>query len=89
MLLAYNILHYQMVMMAKTLPGGTPNQLSFTTCSLAIINLLVSMSLKSAGTIPRKLEDPQAQMRQHILPERSKKSGVIQEWLSPTKTLIQ
>lgn len=69
-LLAYNILRYQMVKMAKTVPGLKPNQLSFTTCSLAIINLLLSMSLSSAGTIPRKLEDLQVQTRHHILPER-------------------
>ena len=71
-LLAYNILRYQMVIMAKTVAGIKPNQLSFTTCSLAIINLLLSMSLNSAGTIPRKLEDLQAQTRHHILPKRRK-----------------
>ncbi|HET8807359.1 MAG TPA: DDE transposase, partial [Methylophaga sp.] len=42
------------------------------TCSLAIINLLFSMSLSSAGTIPRKLEDLRAQTHHHILPERRK-----------------
>ena len=72
-LLAYNILRYQMVIMAKTIPGLKPNQLSFTTCSIAIINLLLSMSLNSAGTIPRKLEDLKAQTRHHILPERRKR----------------
>ena len=72
-LLAYNILRYQMVIMAKTKPGLKPNQLSFTTCSIAIINLLLSMSLNSAGTIPRKLEDLKAQTRHHILPERRKR----------------
>ncbi|MUK39661.1 IS4 family transposase, partial [Aliivibrio fischeri] len=44
-LLGYNLLRYQMVKMSHTVEGLQANQLSFTSCSLAIINMLYTMSL--------------------------------------------
>ena len=54
-LLGYNIIRYQMVNMAKTIPGIHPNQLSFTTSATAIIHLIYGFWLEAAGTIPNAL----------------------------------
>lgn len=67
-LLGYNIIRYQMVKMAKTIPGLLPNQLSFTTCALAITQLIYGFWLESAGTIPKRIEHLWEQTVHHVLP---------------------
>lgn len=67
-LLGYNLLRYQMLSMAKSIKGLEPNQLSFTACSLAIIKVLYSMSLNSAGNIPKTIAALHAQTEHYILP---------------------
>lgn len=52
-LLRYIILSYQIIKMAQTVKGFDASQLSFTSCSVAIIGLLHRMSLRSAGDIPK------------------------------------
>lgn len=69
-LLGYNLLRYQMIKMAQTVKGLQPNQLSFTGCSLAIINLFYSMSLNSAGNIPKTIAALQANTTHYILPTK-------------------
>lgn len=69
-LLGYNLLRYQMVKMSQTIEGLQPNQLSFTSCSLAIINMLYTMSLNSAGNIPRTIASLHANTAHYILPPK-------------------
>jgi hypothetical protein len=69
-LLGYNILRYQMIKMAQTVKGLDANQLSFASCSVAIIGLLHRMSLRSAGNIPKNLASLQASVKSYILPVR-------------------
>ena len=69
-LLGYNLLRYQMVKMSHIIEGLQPNQLSFTSCSLAIINMLYTMSLNSAGNIPKTIASLHAKAAQYILPPK-------------------
>ena len=69
-LLGYNLLRFQMIKMAQTVKGLQPNQLSFTGCAMAIIHLFYSMSLNSAGNIPRTIAALQASTEHYILPPK-------------------
>lgn len=68
LLLSYNIIRYQMINMAKQIPGLHPNQLSFTTSANAIIHLIHSFWLESAGTIPKRINHLLEEARHHVLP---------------------
>lgn len=68
LLLSYNIIRYQMVNMAKTLPGLHPIQLSFTTSAHAIIHLIQGFWLESAGTIPKRINHLLEETEHHVLP---------------------
>ena len=67
-LLGYNIIRYQMVNMAKTIPGIHPNQLSFTTSASAIIHLIYGFWLEAAGTIPKRINHLLDETAHHVLP---------------------
>lgn len=67
-LLGYNIIRYQMVNMAKTIPGIYPNQLSFTTSATAIIHLIYGFWLEAAGTIPKRINHLLDETPHHVLP---------------------
>lgn len=67
-LLGYNIIRYQMVNMAKTIPGIHPNQLSFTTSATAIIHLIYGFWLEAAGTIPKRISHLLDETPHHVLP---------------------
>lgn len=69
-LLGYNLLRYQMVIMASKIKGLQANQLSFTACSLAIINFFYTLSLNSAGKIPRTIEELHSRTEHYILPPK-------------------
>ncbi|RUO57310.1 IS4 family transposase [Pseudidiomarina insulisalsae] len=69
-LLAYNIIRYQMIKMASKLKGIYANQLSFTSCATVIINWLYTASLFSAGNIPKTLGNMQDLGEHFILPMR-------------------
>ena len=70
-LLCYNLIRYQMVRMAKTLPGIYPNELSFTLCANAIVSLFErGFTLISAHHIPKELEDLTRKAEFFILPFR-------------------
>jgi hypothetical protein len=68
LLLSYNIIRYQMINMAKQIPGLYPNQLSFTTSANAIIHLIHSFWLESAGTIPKRINQLLEEAPHHVLP---------------------
>ena len=68
LLLSYNIIRYQMVNMAKSIPGLHPNQLSFTTSAHAIIHLIQSFWLEAAGTIPKRISHLIDETEHHVLP---------------------
>ncbi|WP_032468886.1 IS4 family transposase, partial [Vibrio mimicus] len=68
LLLSYNIIRYQMINMAKQIPGFYPNQLSFTTSANAIIHLIHSFWLESAGTIPKRINHLLEEAPYHVLP---------------------
>ncbi|SUI48916.1 Insertion element 4 transposase N-terminal [Shewanella putrefaciens] len=70
-LLCYNLIRYQMVRMAKTLPGIYPNELSFTLCANAIVSLFErGFTLISAHHIPNELEDLTRKAEFFVLPFR-------------------
>lgn len=70
-LLCYNLIRYQMVRMAKTLPGIYPNELSFTLCANAIVSLFErGFTLISAHHIPKELEDLTRKAEFFVLPFR-------------------
>lgn len=70
-LLCYNLIRYQMVRMAKTVPGIYPNELSFTLCANAIVSLFEhGFTLISAHHIPTELEDLTRKAEHFILPFR-------------------
>ncbi|MFC4655123.1 IS4 family transposase [Rheinheimera marina] len=70
-LLCYNLIRYQMVRMAKTLPGIYPNELSFTLCANAIVSLFEhGFTLISAHHIPPELDDLTRKAEHFILPFR-------------------
>jgi hypothetical protein len=68
LLLSYNIIRYQMVNMAKQIPGLHANQLSFTTSAHAIIHLIHSFWLEAAGTIPKRINNLLEEASHHVLP---------------------
>ncbi|MBD1391436.1 IS4 family transposase [Neiella sp. HB171785] len=70
LLLGYNIIRYQMVKMAQTVPGLYPNQLSFTTSAAAIIHLIYGFWLEAAGTIPKRINHLLDETPHHILPPK-------------------
>jgi IS4 transposase len=69
-LLAYNLVRYQMTQMAAILPGIYPNELSFSSCYWAVVNTLCTLSLTSPGTIPRDIKRLHEMGRLFILPHR-------------------
>lgn len=70
LLLGYNIIRYQMINMAKTIPGLHPNQLSFTTSANAIIHLIHGFWLEAAGTIPKRINQLLDETSYHVLPAK-------------------
>ena len=52
-LLAYNLIRYKMVLMAKSLKSVFPNQLSFRDASSHIIHKLTMMPIYAPGNVPR------------------------------------
>jgi len=70
-LLAYNLLHSQMVKRAASLKGYTASQLSFHMASVYLIHELSCMPYLSLGTIPKRGAELEKQAGQFVLPERS------------------
>ncbi len=70
LVLAYNLLRYQMVRMAASLKGYSASQLSFHMASVYLIHELSCLPFVSPGNIPRRIADLEQQAEQFILPER-------------------
>jgi len=69
-LLAYNLIRYKMVLMAKSLDGIYPNQLSFHGASLHIIHHLSMLPYVTPGNIPKYVMDIEKSAAQFVLPIR-------------------
>lgn len=70
LLLCYNLIRLGMTAAANKLKGVRPNQLSFTSCSMAITQFFVTLSLTSPGNIPKHYQALLTQMGYFTLPER-------------------
>lgn len=73
-LLAYNLLRYKMVLMAHSLNGVFPNQLSFREASSHIIFKLSQLPSVSPGNIPRQIFDIEKNAKQFVLEGRRERS---------------
>src|SRR5690606_16406405 len=73
-LLAYNLVRFQMARMAFTLKGVHPNQLSFSESSALIINQLRDLSYSSPGRIPELIRNLTAMAPSLVLPVRRERS---------------
>jgi len=73
-LLAYNLIRYKMILMAKTLKGIHPNQLSFHGASLHIIHHLSLLPYVTPGNIPKYVMDIEKAAAQFVLPMRREQS---------------
>lgn len=69
-LLAYNIIRFQMARMAYSLKGIEPNQLSFNQAAAYIIKELVTLPNVSPGKIPRVINDMTMMAKSFVLPDR-------------------
>ena len=73
-LLAYNLIRYKMILMAKSLDGVDPNQLSFHGASLHIIHHLSMLPYVTPGNIPKYVMDIEKSAQQFVLPYRRERS---------------
>ena len=70
LLLCYNLIRQGMTAAASKLDSVWPNQLSFTSCSMAITQFFATLPLTSPGNIPKHYEALLTQMTYFKLPER-------------------
>ena len=73
-LLAYNLLRYKMVLMAGSLKGVLPNQLSFREASSHIIFKLSQLPFSSPGNVPKQIFEIEKNAKQFILEGRRERS---------------
>ncbi|MCI2965490.1 IS4 family transposase, partial [Shewanella sp. N2AIL] len=66
-LLAYNLIRYKMLLMAKSLPSVHPNQLSFRDAASYIIFKLTQLPSQTPGNVPRDVLDIERNARQFKL----------------------
>ncbi|MCS6257669.1 transposase, partial [Shewanella baltica] len=66
-LLAYNLIRYKMLLMAKSLPSVHPNQLSFRDAASYIIFKLTQLPSQIPGNVPRGVLDIERNARQFKL----------------------
>ena len=73
-LLAYNLVRYQMIKMAASLKGYWPNQLSFSeSCSL-VMRMLMTLQGASPGRIPSLMQDLESLAQMVKLPMRRERA---------------
>ncbi|QKV87391.1 IS4 family transposase [Pantoea ananatis] len=73
-LLAYNLVRYQMIRMASTLKGYWPNQLSFRESTAWVMKLLWTLEGASPGRIPELVKDVSSIAEMVRLPGRRERS---------------
>ncbi len=74
LVLAYNLLRYQMVRMASTLKGYTASQLSFHMASVYLLHELSCLPFISPGNVPARVAKFDKQAAQFKLPARRERS---------------
>ena len=74
LLLAYNLIRYKMILMAKSLKGVYPNQLSFRDASSHIIYKLTQMPIYAPGNVPRLILDIERNANQSKLEGKRERS---------------
>ena len=74
LVLAYNLLRYQMVRMASTLKGYTASQLSFHMASVYLLHELSCLPFISPGNVPARVAEFDKQAEQFKLPARRERS---------------
>lgn len=73
-LLAYNLIRYKMILMAKSLNSVFPNQLSFRDASSHIIHTLTMMPIYAPGNVPRIILDIERNAAQFKLEGKRERS---------------
>jgi hypothetical protein len=73
-LLAYNLIRYKMILMAKSLKSVFPNQLSFRDASSHIIHTLTMMPIYAPGNVPRIVIDIERNAAQFKLEGKRERS---------------
>lgn len=73
-LLAYNLIRYQMMLMAQSLNAVFPNQLSFRDASSHIIHTLTMMPLYAPGKVPKIILDITRNAKQFKLEGRRERA---------------
>ena len=74
LLLAYNLIRYKMVLMAKSLKNIFPNQLSFRDASSHIIYKLTQMPIYAPGNVPKLILDIERNAAQFKLEGKRERS---------------
>ncbi|HGX7306293.1 TPA: IS4 family transposase, partial [Shigella flexneri] len=87
-LLAYNLVRYQMIKMAEHLKGYCPNQLSFSESCGMVMRILMTLQGASPGRIPELMRDLASMGQLVKLPTRRGRAfpRVVKErpWKYPT-----
>ncbi|WLD50230.1 IS4 family transposase [Escherichia coli] len=87
-LLAYNLVRYQMIKMAEHLKGYWPNQLSFSESCGMVMRMLITLQGASPGRIPELMRDLASMGQLVKLPTRRERAfpRVVKErpWKYPT-----
>jgi putative transposase len=87
-LLAYNLVRYQMIKMAGHLKGYWPNQLSFSESCGMVMRMLMTLQGASPGRIPELMRDLESMGQLVKLPTRRERAfpRVVKErpWRYPT-----
>lgn len=84
-LLAYNLVRFQMARMAYSMKGIHPNQLSFNQASAEIISCLLKLTLCSPGKIPAVIRDLIEMAPAFVLPHRRERAFPRSVRLRPQK----
>lgn len=74
LLLAYNLIRYKMILMAKSLKSVFPNQLSFRDASSHIIHKLTQMPIYAPGNVPKLILDIERNAAQFKLEGKRERS---------------
>tara|TARA_R110002167_G_scaffold241514_1_gene446810 strand:+ start:63 stop:1388 length:1326 start_codon:yes stop_codon:yes gene_type:complete len=73
-LLAYNLIRYKMILMAKSLNSVFPNQLSFRDASSHIIQKLTCLPIYAPGNVPKLVIDIERNAKQFLLEGKRERS---------------
>lgn len=83
-LLSYNLIRHAMTTAAREKGDILPNQLSFTSCCMAVTQYFASLPLRSAGNLPKHYKALITTMTYLVLPER-REGRSYPRWIKPKK----